>query len=195
MSSNLLLWRPGEIKQGVCKLKGLSGVEDDFELDEGISRLDGWRDDASSAMSPRYPKDLGLADSLYGAGYLVVSAAVRKLLEEAAVARVEYLPLRIINHKGKVASADYCIVNPLAVVDCIDATASVVKENPLDPGNYSGCKQLVLRETEVPAELAVFRCLHWPAVIVVRKSLADRMTAAGLTGLHLMEPAAYTGLF
>ena len=193
--TNLLVWRPGQIKNGICKLRGLNGVENDFELDEGISRVEGWPDDASSAMSPRYPKDIGLADSLYGAGFLVASAAVRKLLDDASVARVEYLPLRIINHKGRVASADYFIVNPLAVVDCIDAAASVVKENPLDPGSYSGCKQLVLRDSEVPPELAVFRCLHWPAVIVVRKSLADQMTAAGLTGLHFMEPLTYTGLF
>lgn len=192
--SDFLVWRPGTMKDGICKLKQLSGVTDSFEIDEGISRIAGWPAEASASMSPRFPKDIGLADSLYGASFLVVSGAVRQFLDGEAVPRMEYLPLQILNHKGRVASDGYFVVNALAVVDCIDQAASVVEQDSLDPGAFSGCKQLVLREEVIPPELAVLRLQHWPAVVVIRRALADKLNAAGLTGLRFVEPGKYTGM-
>lgn len=194
MSSDFLVWRPGTMRDGICKLKQPTGIPDSFEIHEGISRIEGWPTEASAAMDPSFPKDIGLADSLDGTTFVVVSDAVRSFLGSEAAPKIETLPIRIINHKGHVASTAYFLLNPLAVVDCIDEEASAVELDLLDPGAFSECEQLVLRESEVPAELSVFRLEHWRSVIVIRKELAEKMKAASLTGLLFIEPQKYTGL-
>jgi hypothetical protein len=100
-------------------------------------------------MDPSFPKDIDLADSLDGTTFVIVSDAVRSFLDSAAVPQIETLPIKIIDHKGRVASDAYYILNPLAAVDCIDEDASAVELDLLDPGTFSGCEQLALRGSEV----------------------------------------------
>ncbi len=189
------VWRPGRQTDGICKILGVQGIEDSFELDEGVSRLAGWPDDAFCAMDPRYPKDIQLADSLYGAGVLVISGRAAATLDaETRDNRLELLPIRIVNHKGRSASDGYFIANPLAVCDCIDEPLSAAKRNPIDPESIVLCERLVLRHDNVPAELRVFRLEHWRDVVVVRTDFLDRVNDAKLSGFKLIDPDAYTGL-
>jgi hypothetical protein len=189
------IWGPGLQEDGVCTILEVSGVEDSFELDEGVSRAHDWPDDAYCSMDPDYPKDVALEDSLYGAGALVVSGRVKQALEGAGVNNVEFLPLRIVNHKGRIASKDYFIVNPLDVCDCIDIARSVVKWNAIDPDSICGCKALVLKEDAVPTNYQIFRPEHWRKVVLIRRELADTLRSTGLSGLDFIEPHEYTGLF
>jgi hypothetical protein len=193
MSSEFLVWRLGRMTDGICKLRPPSGIEDVFEIDDGVSRLTNWPSDASAKMSDRFPKDIALADSLSGASFIVISGKVKAFLLEAGAKDVEYLPIKIINHKDRVASDDYFILNPLEVIDCIDQAASGARADSLDAGMIDGCKQLVIRETEVPADRIVFRTKFWSGRILIRRRVADAMIAAGLTGLQFIEPAKYTG--
>jgi hypothetical protein len=195
MSSGFLVWRPGTMQDGICKLNGLSGVDDDFEIDDGVSRIQGWPSDAAAAMDPDFPKDIGLADSLYGASFLVVSSKAKAFLDGENIGKVEFLPMKIINHKGRVASGDYFVVNPLQIIDCIDQAASVVELDSIDKGMISTCDKLVLRESVIPRELKVFRAAFWSGLILIRRETAGRIEAAGLTGMSFIEPDEYTGLF
>ncbi|WP_437963986.1 DUF1629 domain-containing protein [Sorangium sp. So ce260] len=191
---SFLLWRPGRHIDGTCKILEVEGVEDAFELAEGVSRAAGWPGDARCRMDPRKPKDIALADSLLGAKLLVVSGRVKKALEDAGESNVELLPIAIINHKGRTASADYFIVNPQDVCDCIDVARSGVEWNELDPDSICACDSLVLRQDAVPASYKVFRLRSWRNLIVIRRELADSMLAQGLSGLSFIEPSEYTGL-
>ncbi|MDC0677163.1 MULTISPECIES: imm11 family protein [Sorangium] len=191
---SFLLWRPGRNIDGICKILDVEGVEDAFELAQGVSRATGWPKDARCRMDPRKPKDIALADSLLGAKRLVVSGRVKKALEDAEVSNVELLPIAIINHKGHTASADYFIVNPQDVCDCIDVAQSGVKWNALDPDSICACDSLVLRQDVVPASYKVFRLHKWRNLVVIRRELADSMLAQGLSGLSFIEPSKYTGL-
>jgi len=195
MSSGFVLWSFGSTKDGICKLEQPRGILDSFEISEGISRLEGWNPDASAAMDPSFPKDIGLADSLYGASFLIISGNIRRFLEGEDIPQLEYLPLKIIDHKGQIASNDYYILNPRAIVDCIDAEASSVLEDSLDPGTYCECEQLVLNEEVIPQEFPVFRLMHWPHVIMIKRELSEKMKSSGFTGIWFTEPAKYTGLF
>lgn len=194
MSSTFLVWRPGSYEDGICVLQGTEGVENSFEIKEGVSRLAGWPTDASAPMDKSFPKDIGLADSLIGCIHVVISKRVRAFLEGEAVENVEFLPITIVNHKGRIASKDYFILNPLQSVDCIDMGASQAEKDSLDPGMIQGVNQLVLREDAVPKDAMVFRTKYWPGKILIRRDLADRMNEAGLTGLYFIEPAEYTGV-
>jgi len=197
MSSNFLVWSEGLYKDGVCKLGSLKGVPDDFEIHDGVSRLAGWPADASAPMHPRFPKDIGFADCLRGTGFRVISAKARQVLEGAGVGKpekIEYLPIKIINHKGRVEPVEYFIANPLDIVDCIDMEASKAEMDSIDKGMIEDCAQLVLRENVIPAELKVFRLAKWNSTIIVRSTLAESMKAAGLTLLGFMDPLKYKGV-
>jgi hypothetical protein len=182
------------MKDGICKVKRPKGIADAFDIDDGVPRLATWTPDVTAQMSNRFPKDKGLADSLAGAGFVVISGKAKAFLEKAAAKNVEYLPMTVLDHKGAIASSDYVIVNPLDVIDCIDLEASSAHASSINKGMIDGCKKLVLREAAVPADLIVFRTQFWSGRILIRRSVADAMLAAGLTGMHFIEPEKYTGL-
>ncbi|AKT40381.1 imm11 family protein [Chondromyces crocatus] len=191
---SFLLWRPGSATDGICKILEVEGVEKSFELDDGAPRAAGWPADAHCRMDPDWPKDIALADSLLGASLVVISGRVKKALDEAQLTNVELLPIEIINHKGRVASEDYFILNPTEICDCIDKDASNVEWNDLDPDSICGCDALILDAAAVPETLAVFRLKHWKNQIVIRRELAEKLRAQGLTGLSFLEPEDYMGI-
>ena len=193
-SGNFLVWRPGIAVDGICKLNDLRGVPNNFEIHEGQSRLVDWPADASAAMDPNFPKDIGLADSLDGTGFVLLSNKVRALLEGRIGGRVEYLPIKVINHKGRVASEEHSILNPLEVVDCIDPIASEAEMDIILDDAIDSVARLVLREDVIPPGLNVFRLARWTSRIIIRRSLANELTNAGLTGLRFVEPAKYDGM-
>lgn len=192
--SGYLVWRPGLMKDGICKLKGLTGVPKSYEIDNGVPRLQGWPGDASAAMNPNFPNDIGLADSLSGANFLVVSGKAKQFIEQEKAGQIEFLPMKIINHKGRVASDDYFVVNPLDVIDCIDKEGSGAEIDSLDEDMIEGVDQLVLKEDGIPKDLKIFRTKFWSGRILIRRDLAQKMKDAGLTCMHFIEPAKYKGM-
>jgi hypothetical protein len=52
----------------------------------------------------------------------------------------------------------------------------------------------VLKESVIPQELKIFRTQSWRGRILIRRELAQKMEAAGLTCMNFIEPAKYTGL-
>ena len=79
---------------------------------------------------------------------------------ESGVGNVEYLPVQILNHKKKVASKDYFLMNPLSVVDCIDVEASEVEWDVVRKDFIESCESLVIQGPRVPADVHVFRPKH-----------------------------------
>jgi hypothetical protein len=190
---SFLLWRDA-YEEGFCKINAPQGVEKVFQLNKGMSRAEGWPEDAYCEMSANYPKDIQLNDNLYGTNYTVVSLRLRQEVEKAAVANVEFLPIKILNHKKRVASKDYFLMNPLTVCDCIDVKKSGVVWNAIAKDLISRCNSLVLRDDQVPADCKMFRPKFWTSLILVRTELADQLSAAGLVGLVLRKPASYKGI-
>lgn len=178
---------------GYCVIKPQTGIAKSFQLSRGISRLQGWPSDAACKMDDSFPKDTDLPDVVTGVGWLVVSARVQALLASLKVASVEYLPLQILNHKGKLAAKDYFIVNPIGQVDCVDVAASKVMWNTINPELISVCASLVLRADAVPHDLSIFRPKHLPQHIFVRTSLAQRLAQEGFLGLHFRDPSTFNG--
>jgi hypothetical protein len=192
MKGEFMVWRAGRPVPGVCLLGPLEGVPDDFELLEGIPRAGGWPGAARCAMDPRTPRDIRLADGLYGDRRIVVSPKVQALVRAESRDRIELLPIGIVDHKGRFAAKDYAIVNPLDVVDCIDQASSRVRWNAIDPKSIYACDALHLVESAVPKERKVFRLEGWRNVVVVRRELAEKLSR-DTVGLHFVDPATYTG--
>ena len=188
---SFLVWRCGTPVEGVSVVQGLLGVDDEHGLYLAEPYGVAWPADAEAAMNPDTPRDVALADGLYGVAHIVVSARVAERLS-ALSAPVELLPVTLRNHKGRVTPVRYVLVNALRVVDCIDLTASGARWNTIDPTRLCGCVSLVLRPDAIPRDAQIFRLEHWRNVTMVRRDIADGLSA-GTRGLHFQDPREYTG--
>jgi hypothetical protein len=172
---------------GFCALECLENVEDSYELKRGISRANGFPADASFRMDAAHPKNVKLADNVYNLDrMLVVSKKLKELIESKAPPSTEFLPVTIYNHKGRVASADYFIVNPFLLQDCIDKKKSQIEWNDIDPELICSCFGLVLLPDTIDPKLLLFRPKHMPTIVLVRRDLADEIEAGGFTGIKLV---------
>jgi hypothetical protein len=191
MDNDLLVLRYASVAGG-CSLKDFEGLETKASLHLGRPLAAEWPGDVLFRMDPDFPKDLLLTDSLLNSDQcLVVSARLRAALEALQLVRVEYLPVSIIDHKGRKAPAPYVIVHPVEPVDCIDRDASGVKISRITPGKVSSLKRLVIDASRVPPERTMFRLKDLWGPIVVRKPVADALTRGRFTGVTFIEPAAY----
>ncbi len=168
-----------------CTLGPLENVEDEFEIKRGVSRAEGFPSDASFEMDPAYPKDIQLADNIYNLeGLPVVSKGLKEVVEGRQPKETEFLQVAIINHKGRVASDEYYILNPYGTVDCIDKEESDIEWNEIEKDLISSCFGLVLDESRVDFERLMFRPRYVPTIVLVRGDLADELTEAGFSGLR-----------
>lgn len=193
MSADHLVWR-ATTGGKYCVLKGLSGVRKQYEVKRGVSRANGWPDDAHFKMDEDYPKQVALADNLSNMDdIVVVSNTLKELVEGRAPPSLEILPVRVINHKGRDAGAPFWILSPLAVVDCIDLAASNALFGALNPAQIVGLDRLVLDPARIPADLPLFRAKNLELRVLVRRDLADAIVAEGFTGLLFAELASFKG--
>jgi hypothetical protein len=198
-----LVWRGGIVKDGICKLEhGFSARTADGEqlselVDDGRPCADRWPAGVGIPMDPSFKKDTKLVDCLNTGQVLIVSGRARAFLDDKKVTHVEYLPVRILDHAGKEASADYFIANPTAVVDCIDLDASEAdRDDNFEEGGtnvITGCAQLILREDAIQSGTHVFRPRYWEYLTLIDRALADEMKAAGLQP-GFREPEEYDGI-
>lgn len=171
-----------------CALTYLKDVKDSFELKRGISRADRFNSAAHFVMDPNH-RDRVLADSLYNLDRMVVvSPPLRAFIEQHEPARVEYLTVSILDHDGEVAAADYTLLNPLEVVDCIDKDRSTLSWNAIDPDLITGPEELVFDFDEVGTEeLPLIRPRHLPYLVLVRQDLGEAIEGEGFGGIYFAE--------
>jgi hypothetical protein len=170
-------------------------VPDAYELSEGVSRADGFPPDAAFRMNPSFPRDVALADAVQsrgGNGVPLVSPALRGVIEGFAPPDIEALPVTIYDHKGRVASDAYVVLNSFHVVDCLDHDRMGVVWNPLDPASIASCDGVVLDPARIDGAPALFRAKNLENRVLVRRDVAEAVRAAGLTGTFFWEPADVT---
>src|SRR6516225_6033884 len=117
MTTDYLLWPNSNPVPYACVLGNLTGFKDLYRLWAGQSFREKFPPDAEFSMSPDFPDNTILTDSLMNRYHLVVgSEKLKNFFEEKPVPLVECLPVAIRDHKGKIA-AHYFVVNPLNAVD------------------------------------------------------------------------------
>lgn len=115
-------------------------------------------------------------------GFFLVDRALRDLLGSARLGDVEFLPLSILDHKGRIASRDYFVVNPIGGFDCLDRQASEIEwhgDQVVEVTRY------VFAKAKVATAPDLFRIRETPRVQVMSAALAERCLAAGATNLSL----------
>jgi len=173
---------------GFCTLEDLEKVNDAYELKRGVSRAKDFPEDARFRMDSSHPKEVKLPDNVMNTDrLLVVSPKLKQFVEEKNPTATEYLPVTIYNHKKRVATKDYFIINPHKVVDCIDQAKSELVWNKIDTQLVSRCKKLVLDEKQIDPNLLLFRPKYLPLIVLTRSDLAEAIIGEGFKGAYFFK--------
>lgn len=121
--------------------------------------------------------------------FIVASRALQTIIREAYGAtpfrdRIEFLPVSIIDHRGRVRSDEYALVNPLGTFDVLDHERSEVKYYE---GYVIGVDKYVLDAEKVAAAPPLFRLQEKPSRYLVQESLAQAIDQATLTNVILEQ--------
>lgn len=172
--------------------KHVEKYEDGFLMSEGESLAGSFPPDALYRMNPDFPDSLRLVDILQNLdSQLIVSDRVREFLGTRKVDGVEYLPVAIMNHKGRKA-ATYYIVNILRIVDCIDQSRTKFSWNSIDPELMDQVSNLTIDESRIDPGIRIFRPEHLKPLIMIDRDLAAGMKAAGFEEFSVVDPSQVT---
>ncbi len=162
--------RPAEIKRK-------------YQLLQGVERLETWPEHVPLRFSPHRPEGLFLPDTVNNAfGWHLVSGACKAVLEAVPIEDVEYLPVTILNHRDRVASDDYWILNLLHLTPAVDREASEFDVDAADDSKISKFDRLVVTGAVWESGPALLRLEERPRLVLVRDDVVAQLDAAGLTG-------------
>lgn len=193
MEENFVAWET-TARGGLASFTELENVPKGHLIAVGVSLQEGFPDDAAYRMNPGHKKDKtlpGAARTADGDAVPVVSPELREFIQEFEPRGVEFLPVTVYDHKGKVASNGYSIMNPTLILDCLDQEAMSIEWNPLDKTSIMECDTIVLSAAAVADAPPIFRIKHLENLVVVRRDIAEKAKEQ-FTGLYCSELSEYT---
>jgi hypothetical protein len=167
--------------------------ETSFQLTDGIPLAEEWPADVRFRFSKNRKDGLTLTDYIDNSfQWLIISPRFRTLLEDLEPQGIEFLPIEIRNHKGRLAADDYCLANLFPLVEAVDRPRSVFKLDSLSPpdGIFTFEKLALLQQVEA-GDRVVFRLKEQPMLILVRDDVAHRVEELGFTGMRFVPTAQF----
>jgi hypothetical protein len=163
-----------------------------FQFRDGHPMRDVMPAHAAYPMSSRWSDRRALYDFQSNTlQLLIVSKRCREVLESGHHDNIEFLPIVVLDHRGKVASNDYFIAHLLGSVDCMDRERSSFEPNPLNPDIFGVCDRLVLQDDKIPDDVELFRLSNGPTTYIARQSLKERLEKAGIQGVSFIPESQY----
>ncbi|MDH5729702.1 MAG: hypothetical protein OEZ58_11980 [Gammaproteobacteria bacterium] len=116
---------------------------------------------------------------------LIVHQTLKSVIETHCAQTCEYLPLSIINHKGRLASNEYYYINPLGTHDCLDLNKSDIEWS--DDGEVIHVNHFVLDKHKMNDVPPLFRIDQDRRAYFINQKLVDGIRAAkpDVTNLNL----------
>ena len=189
--SDFLIWAHKRVPNA-CVVKQFRGLENAWQLKECIPRAEGFPDDVTFGMDPDRPYDTLLTDSLKNIERLIVaSRRLAEFFQARPLNHVEYLPVSILDHRGRVAAPDYFVIHPVEPVECLDAVKSNADWSSLNEGTIDSVERLVIDSSKVDASRELFRMRFFFDLIIVRRGLAESINAMNFTGVRWIELSDY----
>jgi hypothetical protein len=171
-----------------CMLDPIEGVDRSYELLKGVPQTGRFASTALFRMSADYPRNIGLTDCLANLNdLLVASKRLKEFLEARKLPNLEYHPVSILDHKGRVASSEYFLVHPIHPQDCLDLKASNPRYNKIDPTMISQVQDLVIDESKIAPGVRLFRLVGFGKPLIVQRDLAAELSQAGFVGPVFIE--------
>ena len=182
------------LPNGICNLGAIQNVPDWARMMQGAPQTGQFPADAQFQMDPDRPKDVKLADVIGNMNsFLVVSERLKDLFVTwNALKQNEVFEVGILNHKGRLEKAKYFLIHQIDLPKCTDEAQSVGQKSPLDPSQYLVLTKLVLDESKIDPERAIFRPAEYKDRPFFRRDIVDKILAAGTTGLKFYEVDGYT---
>lgn len=177
-----LYWATVAVGNG-CILDSPENVEFTPRLVRGVPYAAGFPADATVRMSKSARKRTALLDDVANTDRIkVCSPRLVAFLRERKIPALEYLPVTILDHKGKVAAKDYSIVHCVGLQDALDQSASQPVWSPIAKTEIQYVKSLVIDPRKVDPKVRIFRLKHFLDPVLVEKGLADELVQAGFQG-------------
>lgn len=191
MQASYVIWAR-DIIEGACSLDAMTGFKDDWQLLDGISLSGSFPVSAQLRFDPDDRTGIKLTDSLYNADQLIVASdRLKALLESVKAPRLEYFPIPVFNHKKRQIAEPYWIIHPLQPVDCLVIDACEPRWGRIDKTNIDRLKHFVVDEARIDPARLLFRPKYYNSAILAHRSLAQKIDAAGMTGVRWIELSDY----
>ncbi len=186
----LMVWESVAVGNA-CRLEGVENV-DSLDLVPGIVFGKSAPTNIRLRMSKFHKKDTGLTDDLTNDNHLkVCSSRVVEFLKKRNLQNLEFLPVTILDHKGKAAGAGYCIVHPAPPQDALDVKASQPTYSPILKTRISRVKQLVVDTKRVEPGVGIFRLKSFSLPVFIDRALAAEMQKEAFVGSVFTELDEY----
>jgi hypothetical protein len=157
-----------------------------WRLVKGVACAELMPDPARLHMAPDR-EGLGLPALLPNTqSMLILRRDVKRTLESLYAGAIEYFPFQLIDHRGRVHSADYVIVNPLGTVDCIDHGRSEI-DYFKDTRRVVGIDKLVLDAKKLEGAPCLFRIEEDKGEYFIDDRLRKAFAAGDFPGIVLSE--------
>ncbi len=186
MNPGFVYWKTRSVKEGAV-VTDLQGVARAHAMANGESFEKIFPATAQYTFSPDFKRNTLLVDCLINVGTRIVcSERLKNFVKERSPEKVEYLPVRVLDHKGKPVEAPFFIVHPIDPPDCIDHAKSKIDLAASDP-DFLSIDSLVIDETKVSPKRLLFRAKSYPDKILLRREFALEIENAGFTGSGWLE--------
>lgn len=144
-------------------------------------------EDARILMSPEHP---GIKlSALLGneRSMLIASPGLKEAIQKHCKNEIEYLPFTLYDHRKRVFSEDYSIINPIGTFDCLDLKASDIAWSQKEPDRVLRIREYVLDRAKMQAAPQLFRIDKNPSVYVIGRELAREIYDRKLTNILWTE--------
>lgn len=189
MNFDHVFWTYREVAKG-CRTKGIRGFEDDFEIGLGTPVLESFPLNVTVPMNPDFPTNTITPDNLDNIDR-IVSERMSEFLISKNLPNVEFLPVTLINHKGRPVKPSYKLVHPIHAIDCLDdAACSVTFSDPDDNEYIEKMAAFALDVRKCSDFPPLFRVARIASHVLIHRELAKELDDARFSGNAWIEPSA-----
>lgn len=188
---DLKVWQAVPIGNA-CTLEPIENVERHTDLKRGVPFAARFPRDATLRMDRKFKKDTGLTDDLSNMNRIkVCSGKLTEFLKKQKLKNVEFLPVTILDHKGKVASKEYTIVHPVGLQDALDVEASKPRFNRILKTQIDEVERFVVDVRRIEPGVRIFRLAGFYSPVLIDAELAKSIEAEGFRGSAFQELDRY----
>jgi hypothetical protein len=182
-----LWWATIAVGNG-CIVDSPENVEFSPRLTRGVTYAANFPKDALVRMSSDAKKRTVLLDDIANTDRIkICSPRLVEFLKERKIKNVEYLPIKILNHKKKITATDYCIVHPIQLQDALDIKASKPTWSAIEKTEIFFVNNLIINQSKVDSMIKIFRLKNFHDPVLIEKKLAEEILAAGFKGCFFIR--------
>lgn len=150
---------------------------------------------AALKFSKRFPSQKKVFDSVCNLNRVpIVSVRIRQIIDVMAPGDCEFLPITLLDHKGKVASREHFLLNILRVEDVIDMEQSQFDRHPFKEDQIYSIELLRLKADVVPPDAHIFHPRTMMDLHLIDEEIHDAFMREGITGAQLFPAEGWDGV-